>query len=247
MLTFLSDANWSVGETVVAVAVVAAVIVGCCVALLVARKKRIAQGVSARYDVRLWDLFAVFFRTGAFTFGGGYAMIAILEDELVEKKHWITSQDMLDMIVIAESTPGVIAVNTATSVGYRKHGVIGAIVATIGVVLPSFLLISALSFVINEFSQNYWYQAAFAGIQACVSVLIINAFIKMFKQVDSDLFSYLVMAAAFAVAVFTDFDVIYLIIIGGVLGFAVSCLKRRLCKHEDALPIAPIDSSEEDE
>ena len=91
---------------------------------------------SANARVSLWQLFYTFFKTGLFTFGGGYAMIAILEEELVAKRHWLTSQDMLDMLVIAESTPGVIAVNTATSVGYRVRGVLGAIIATLGVVLP---------------------------------------------------------------------------------------------------------------
>lgn len=228
---------------VIAVAVVAAIVV---VSIVSAKQRKAIQAECDK--VPLWDLFITFFRTGAFTFGGGYAMISILEEDLVEKKKWITSQDMLDMIVIAESTPGVIAVNTATSVGYRKHGVLGAIVATLGVVLPSFIIISALSFVINEFSQNYWYQAAFAGIQACVSVLIVNAFVKMFKQLDRDFFSYLLVAAAFAVAVFTDFDVIFLILIGGVLGLAVSLIKRSVTaknNRQDDLPVKIDDNSRE--
>ena len=114
----------------------------------------------------LWSLFITFFKIGAFTFGGGYAMVSVMEEELAEKKKWITSQDMLDMLVIAESTPGAIAVNTATSVGYRTHGVIGGIVATLGVVLPSFIIISALYFVISALEGNRWYNAAFKGVNA---------------------------------------------------------------------------------
>lgn len=168
----------------------------------------------------MWQLFITFFKTGAFTFGGGYAMISILEEELVSRKKWITSQDMLDMLVVAESTPGVIAVNTATSVGYRLRGVWGAIVATVGVVLPSFLLITALTFVINALANNLWYQAAFKGIQACVTVLIVNAFTKMVKNLDRSWFSVILLLASFGVATFTDFDVIFLILIGGAVGIA---------------------------
>ena len=154
----------------------------------------------------LWQLFATFFKTGLFTFGGGYAMIAILQEELVDKKKWITNQDMLDMIVIAESTPGVIAVNTATSVGYKTRGVLGSIVATIGIVLPSFLIISVLSYLIDAFQSNVWYQSAFKGIQACVTVLVVNAFTKMFKQIEHDAYNYIAFVVAFAIADFSSFS-----------------------------------------
>lgn len=145
-------------------------------------------------------------------------MIAILEEDLVAKKNWITSQDMLDMLVIAESTPGVIAVNTATSVGYRLRGVLGAIIATLGVVLPSFVIICGLSFVIELVADNRWYQAAFRGVQASVIVLVLNAFIKMSKNIPRNWFNIVVLIAAFGVATFVNFDAIYLILIGGVLG-----------------------------
>ena len=180
----------------------------------------------------LWQLFATFFKTGLFTFGGGYAMIAILQEELVDKKKWITNQDMLDMIVIAESTPGVIAVNTATSVGYKTRGVLGAIVATLGVILPSFLIISVLSYLIEAFQSNVWYQSAFKGIQACVTVLVVNAFTKMFKQIEHDAYNYIAFVVAFAIAAFTNFSVIYLILIGGVCGFIVTLLKDKKAKQK---------------
>lgn len=151
-------------------------------------------------------------------------MIAILEEELVAKKHWITSEDMLNMLVIAESTPGVIAVNTATSVGFRLRGILGAIIATIGVVLPSFIIITGLSFVIEFVAENTWYKAAFTGIQACVTILIINAFIKVVSQLARDWFNVVAVLAAFAVATFTEFNAIYLILIGGVLGLCYSLI-----------------------
>lgn len=170
----------------------------------------------------LWQLFYTFFKIGAFTFGGGYAMISVVEDEVVGKRHWITSQDMLDMLIIAESTPGVIAVNTATSVGYRTRGIMGAIVATLGVVLPSFLIIFGLSFAIEALSDNVWYQAAFAGIQVCVLVLIVNAFLKMGKQIKFDLFSTISLVVALGVTLFVDISVVLLIIAGGIAGIVYS-------------------------
>ena len=198
--------------------------------------------------VSLWQLFVTFFKTGLFTFGGGYAMISILEQELVANKKWISNEDMLDMLVIAESTPGVIAVNTATSVGFRVRGVLGAIVATLGVVLPSFLIITALTFFINEFSDNAWYQAAFTGIQACVTILIVNAFVKLAKQIERTWFSVVLLIASFAVAVFSDFDVIFIILIGGVLGVAYTLVKELIDrKKEKALPLVDAERLDEEE
>ena len=201
-------------------------------------QNKIESNNACQRRVSLWQLFVTFFKTGLFTFGGGYAMISILEEELVSHKKWITTEDMLDMLVIAESTPGVIAVNTATSVGFKLRGVLGAIVATLGVVLPSFVIITALTFFINEFSDNYWYQAAFTGIQACVTILIINAFVKLVKQVERTWFSIVLLIAAFAVAVFTNFDVIYMILIGGVLGIVYTLIKQRVDRNKNkALPL----------
>ncbi len=178
------------------------------------------------YTATLWQLFSTFFKIGAFTFGGGYAMISIVEEEVVARRKWITSQDMLDLLVIAESTPGVIAVNTATSVGYRTHGVLGAIVATLGVVIPSFFIILGLSFAIEAFSDNVWYQAAFAGIQVCVLVLILNAFVKMGKQLKIDLYAIISLLVALAVTLFVDVNVVFIIIAGGVAGIIYSKLRK---------------------
>lgn len=182
--------------------------------------------------VSLWDLFITFFKIGAFTFGGGYAMVSVMEEELAEKKKWITSQDMLDMLVIAESTPGAIAVNTATGVGYKMRGLIGSIVATLGVVLPSFLIISLLFFVINQVADSKWYKAAFTGVNACVVVLVINAFAKMGKQLPHDAYNYVTVALAFVAAtVLPDwlpwFDVIYLIILGMVVGIVMFAVMKK--------------------
>ncbi len=159
-------------------------------------------------------------------------MVAIIEKEVVARKKWATDSDMLDILVIAESTPGVLAVNTATSIGYRTRGILGACVATLAVVLPSFLIIFALSFLIDAFQDNKWYKAAFAGIQVSVCVLIINAFTKMFKQLKRSVFDYVMMIAAFGVALFTSFSVIYIILCGGVIGLVYSLVAERVSKNK---------------
>lgn len=203
-----------------------------------------------KYEVSLWQLFWTFFKVGAFTFGGGYAMIAILEEELVAKKKWITSQDMLDIIVIAESTPGVIAVNSATSVGYRTHGVWGALVATLGVVLPSFAIIFGLSFALSAFQDNKWYKAAFTGIQACVTILIVNAFTKLSKQLEISVFSIVLLVAAFAVATFTNFNVIFVILIGGALGVIYKFILEKVSvkkAKQQQLPLEKVEVADRDE
>ena len=201
--------------------------------------------------VSLWRLFATFFKIGALTFGGGYALIAVMQQEVVEKRHWATDADMLDMLVIAESTPGVIAVNTATSIGFRTRGVIGAVVATLGVVLPSFLIISALSFAIDALSANKWYRAAFAGVQVGALILVVNAFWKLFRQLDKIVFNYVLVLAAFALAVFTPVNVVWWILAGAVCGIVYSLVFPP--KKQEALPVESVldekndDSAKEDE
>ena len=173
-------------------------------------------------------------------------MISILEEELVSKKKWMTSQDMLDMLVIAESTPGVIAVNTATSVGFRMRGVLGAVVATIGVVLPSFVIITALFYFIQAFADNLCYKAAFTGVQACVTILVVNAFVKMFRQLERGWFSALLTVAAFDIALFTDFNVIFLILIGGIFGILyVVIADAVIAKRNKSLPLEQSEIIEE--
>ena len=192
----------------------------------------------------LWQLFWIFFKIGAFTFGGGWSLIAVMEEELVEKKKWISHADVLDMLVISESTPGVIAVNMATSIGYRQRGFWGGAIATVGVVLPSFIIISALSFGIEALQSNLWYQSAFYGIQVGAIVLIANAFLKLFKQLDKNFVSYFVMMVAFALALFTNVNVIFVIIGGAILGILLNCVfKKKSLPAEDISQI----TKEEDE
>ena len=163
-------------------------------------------------------VFWSFFKIGLFTFGGGYAMISVISAELVERRKWITQEDMTDMLIISEMTPGAIAVNSATFVGYRVAGVLGGILGTLGVVLPSLSIITVLSFFVHYLEEVAWLAAAFKGIQAVVVVLIVNAMVKFFKQLDKNWQSYLIAAAALIVTLFTDFNVIFLILAGGIYG-----------------------------
>ena len=163
-------------------------------------------------------VFWSFFKIGLFTFGGGYAMISVISAELVERRKWITQEDMTDMLIISEMTPGAIAVNSATFVGYRVAGVLGGILGTLGVVLPSLIIITVLSFFVHYLEEVAWLAAAFKGIQAVVVVLIVNAMVKFFKQLDKNWQSYLIAAAALIVTLLTDFNVIFLILAGGIYG-----------------------------
>jgi chromate transporter len=130
----------------------------------------------------LFSLFLTFSRIGAFTFGGGYAMIPLIQREASQKRGWVSDEDILEIVAIAESTPGPIAINAATFVGYRVAGIPGAVCATLGVVAPSFLIILAIASVLREFQENLYVQYAFRGIRAAVLALIIKALWGMYKK-----------------------------------------------------------------
>ncbi len=172
---------------------------------------------------RLLKLFLAFFRIGAFTFGGGYAMIPLIQKEVAENKKWITDQDILDIVAIAESTPGPIAINTATFVGYRVAGILGAACATFGVVLPSFLIITIISMILKEFQSLKAVQYAFFGIRAGVLALILKALWSMYKQCPKKVISYVIAAGALIAAAFLDINVL-LVIIGCALTGLISSM-----------------------
>lgn len=176
-------------------------------------------------------LFLTFLKIGAFTFGGGYAMIPFIEKEIVEKHKWLTSEDILDIIAISESTPGPIAINSATFVGYKIGGFFGAFACTFGVVLPSFLIISLISVVLAKFSGNTYVQYAFRGIRAGVLALVIKALVSMYKKCPKSLFSYIVMGAAFVlsavVSQFFEINTLFILIGCAVAGLVYSLLAKR--------------------
>lgn len=164
------------------------------------------------------ELFLSFLKIGAFTFGGGYAMMPIMHKEVVEKKQWANDEDITKILVISESTPGVLAVNSATFIGYKIGGFWGSVVATLGVVLPSFIVISILSLFIVEFKQLTYVHAMFLGIRAGVSILILNAVFKLSKKMAKNWFSFLIAGTVMIVSMFTSFSVILLLLIAALLG-----------------------------
>ncbi len=176
---------------------------------------------------RLWQLFLTFLKIGGFTFGGGYAMIPLIQKETVDNKGWITDEDILEIIAIAESTPGPIAINSATFVGYRTAGFWGAVCATTGVVLPSFLIILGISFVLRQFQEIKAVQYAFNGIRAGVLALLFKALWSMYKKSPKGWAAYVVMAGAFLATAFLKINVLYVIIGCAVFGIVTSKLAKK--------------------
>ena len=175
-----------------------------------------AGGVTDMKQTRTRALFATFFKIGAFTFGGGYAMVALLEHEFVEEKQWVTREEFLDMVAIAESTPGPMAVNSATYIGYKLEGVC----------LPSFAVIYAISLFFDQFLQLSVVSSAFRGIQVCVVYLVLSAGLKMLKNLKKDAFSRAVLAAVLLAMVScsvlaVSFSSIFYILLSGAAGLAV--------------------------
>ncbi len=176
-------------------------------------------------------LFFIMLKIGLFTFGGGYAMIALLENEFVSKRNWMSDGEFAEMVAIAESTPGPIAINAATYIGYRQKGVFGAVLSTIAVCIPSFAVIYVISLFFNEFLKIAWVAAAFRGIQAGVVVLISLAGIKMFIKMKKSLFNVLVAAATFICMIMfslfaVDFSSVFYILISAVSGLLIFLVKR---------------------
>ena len=175
----------------------------------------------------LWQLFFTFFKIGAFTFGGGYAMIPLIQKEAVEKKGWVTDDDILEIIAIAESTPGPVAINSATFVGYRTCGVLGAVCATFGVVFPSFAVILLISYVLKEFQEFKPVQYAFNGIRVGVLALLCKALCNMYKKSPKGWVAYVVMGAAFVLTAFLKAS-IFLVLVGcAVFGLVTSRVMER--------------------
>ncbi len=176
---------------------------------------------------RAISLFYTFFKIGAFTFGGGYAMIPLITKEVVDNKKWITNEDILDVIAIAESTPGPIAINSATFIGCKIAGVLGSVFATLGVVLPSFVIITIISFVLGQFENLPAVKFAFAGIRAGVLALIIKALVSMYKQCPKNTVSYIIAGLAFVAACIFDFNVLIVLIACAVIGLVSQLLLKR--------------------
>lgn len=175
----------------------------------------------------IFGLFLTMFKIGAFTFGGGYAMLSLLENEFVSKKKWMEKEEFLDMVAIAESTPGPIAINSATYIGYKRAGVLGSAAATLGVVLPSFIIIYIISLFLDAFLSLTLVANAFRGIQACVVYLIGSVGIKMLREMEKKplpiiiFVTVLAMLVAFSLLAVSFSSIIYIVVSGavGVIAF----------------------------
>ncbi len=170
------------------------------------------------------DLFITFAKIGVMTFGGGYAMLPILQREVVDHKGWATEEELMDYFAIGQCTPGVIAVNTATFIGHRLKGIWGGIVATLGVVFPSVVIISLIAGVIEQFSHIGWVQNAFGGIRICVCVLILNAVVKLLKKAVVDKVTLVIFALVALGSVLTPISPMVFVLVSGALGIWIKAL-----------------------
>ena len=175
----------------------------------------------------LWELFLVFAKIGVMTFGGGMAMLPILQREVVENKGWATDEELTDYFAIGQCTPGVIAVNTATFIGQKQRGIAGGIVATLGVVFPSLVIIMIIAAFIQNFAHLPAVQNAFAGIRVCVCVLILNATLKLWQGAVKDVWGALIFAAVLALALLTDLSPVVFVALAAAAGIVVQNLIRR--------------------
>ena len=164
------------------------------------------------------DLFLTFARIGVCTFGGGYAMLPILQREVVENRHWATEDELMDYYAIGQCTPGVIAVNTSTFIGCKTHGILGGIAATAGMITPSLIIITIIAAFISNFMELDFIASAFNGIRACVCVLILDAVIKLAKKSVIDRATTAIFIAVVAVSLFTDISPVLIVIAAGALG-----------------------------
>ena len=173
---------------------------------------------------KLLDLFFTFAKVGVMTFGGGYAMLPILQREVVDNKGWATEEELMDYFAIGQCTPGVIAVNTATFIGQKQGGTLASVFATLGVVFPSLVIISLLASVIEAFSHLVWVQNAFGGIRVCVCVLITNAVVKLFKKAVVDKITLVIFLAVALGSVLLDLSPVIFVILAAVAGITIQAM-----------------------
>lgn len=175
----------------------------------------------------LLELFWAFFRIGGLTFGGGLSMLPMLKFELVEKKQWISEEDLLDCYAIGQCTPGIIAVNTATYVGYKRKGVLGGIFSTLGMVAPSVLIITAIALFLEQFMDNKWLGHALMGVRAVVCALMLNTVVTLAKKSLVSPFCVVLCAGVFLLAMFTQLPTILLVVASALLGIASMVFSER--------------------
>jgi len=175
----------------------------------------------------LFKIYLTFARIGVFTFGGGYSMVPMFQRDLIEKNGWLDEKELTDYFSISQCLPGIIAVNTSLLIGYKKGGRSGGIAAALGMVSPSIIIILIIASFINRFSDIPAVQHAFAGIRACVCVLIINTTTKLWKSAIVDKISFVIFLVIFLVSYFTSFPVAVLIVAAGVVGIGIKALRGK--------------------
>lgn len=175
----------------------------------------------------LLDLFLTFARIGGLTFGGGYAMLPMLQQEVVDKRGWATNDELMDYYAIGQCTPGVIAVNTATFIGNKNRGVIGGIFATLGVVFPSLVIITIITAFISNFADLMVVKNAFAGIRVCVFILILNAVVKLAKSSVKDAVTLGICLLVLLGSLFLDVSPIIFVVAAGIIGVVARVLTRK--------------------
>jgi chromate transporter len=181
----------------------------------------------------LFELFISFFKIGGLTFGGGLTMLPMLEYELVTKRKWIESNELLDYYAIGQCTPGIIAVNTATFVGYKKRGIMGGIFSTLGMVSPSILIITIVALFLKGFMDNVWFQHALMGIRGVVCALMINTVINLGKKSLKDTIGWIVCIAVFVLAFLTNIPTVVLVLSAAVLGLIIDFVQGGKKKNVD--------------
>ncbi|WP_242967353.1 chromate transporter [Fastidiosipila sanguinis] len=191
----------------------------------------------------LWELFLKFLKIGLFSFGGGYGMISLIEEECVEKEKWITHEDLLNVTIIAESTPGSVAINCATFVGKKQANLPGAMIATLGVILPSFVIVFLISLFFEQFISIQWIQNAFRGIQVAVAVLIVDAGINMFRKLPRNLVILVVAILsllAILISTFANWNLstVNLMLFGAVLTTIILPIYDKYLLEKDANNVA---------
>ena len=184
----------------------------------------------------MFELLFIFFKIGLFTFGGGYAMIPMLKDELINKKGWISEDEMIEILLVAESTPGPAAINMATYLGYKRKGILGSLVATIGVSIPSIVIIIIISLILNQFKDNRYVNYAFNGINVAITILIVTSALSMFKNMDKNILTIILFIIVLACLILLNFfnqsfQSIYYIMIGILLGIMIYFIDK--VKHHE--------------
>ncbi len=175
----------------------------------------------------LLELFLTFAKVGVMTFGGGYAMLPMLQREVVENKGWATEAQLADYYAVGQCTPGIIAVNTATFVGYSKKGVPGSVAATLGVVFPSLVIITALAGIISQFAGSAIVRNAFAGVRACVCVLIFNSVVKLLKSAVVDVPTAVIFILVTLGACLTGLSPVLFVLVSALLGILLKAFETR--------------------